>query len=482
MSRKLRFSIPFFLILICLSVCSQEFIGLYSGNYAGVSSISKNPAAAVAKYPLTWDINLASVGLSVNTNYAHIVDASIFDVIRADEIKEISPENASDVVQYDFSYNLDKKSYLMENITINGPSFLLKNDNRSFGLFTNYRNHLGVNRVDADLGVKRFETNPDQEYFDVSPFKAGFINWSEIGLHYGTMLNKQFSIGANVKYIMAYDAFFLNNNSTTTLTKREDDLLFDNIDLVAGMAGNLDANDDEQVYNFQQNGNGVSIDLGFNYLYKTNRDLPYKISLGASLVDIGFVSFKKKAAKYEVETNNPFEIRTGPLYIGDGHTQLIDEVLQQAEESDIVDGTFYESKKADYFKIWMPAGIILQADYAFSKSFFTSATIVQRIRLKGAMAERSNSLNLTPRFESRLLEVMMPFTVVNDTKLNVGMAVRLAFLTIGTDNLMSFTETTELNGVDFYASIKINPFDLNFSRNKSNNRTKSKSSISCPKL
>jgi len=44
--------------------------------------------------------------------------------------------------------------------------------------------------------------------------------------------------------------------------------------------------------------------------------------------------------------------------------------------------------------------------------------------------------------------------------LQIGAAVRLAFLTLGSENLGSFLGRKSLTGTDFYAAIKINPFRL----------------------
>jgi len=77
---------------------------------------------------------------------------------------------------------------------------------------------------------------------------------------------------------------------------------------------------------------------------------------------------------------------------------------------------------------------------------------------------------------------MVPLALVNDSKFNWGLAVRLAFITIGTDNFQSLVGKKEFNGTDFYASIKINPFTLGANKGSKSNKAKSRSNISCPKF
>ncbi len=66
---------------------------------------------------------------------------------------------------------------------------------------------------------------------------------------------------------------------------------------------------------------------------------------------------------------------------------------------------------------------------------------------------------------------MLPVSLYNYSKLRVGISARLAFITIGSDNLSSFFKQSELTGSDIYVGIKVNPFKLNLSgRGRGNNK------------
>jgi len=476
----------FLMIFSYVNLVSQERSGFYQSNYAGISSIALNPAKASAHYPLKWDLNLVSAGLFLQTNYAYLENASLFSAIsNTSDLVESTPENNSQnnstASFFDYDDGTSKK-FVSENITLNGPSFLLKLNENTFGIFTNVRNYLGVNRVEPAFNYATYRNTADNENIAINPFKMGFINWSEIGLHYGRNINSNLSVGANLKYLNVYDAMFVNSKSATNMAKDEDDLLFENIDIDFGTAGNFDSDSENDYgYSLSKNGSGIALDLGVNYILESNNNAPYQLSLGASLIDFGFANLKSKAGQYGITTDIPFEIRTNELKDIEDHEEVIDIIQAQTSEGDLSVGN-YSTFEDNKFKIWLPVGIALQADYAFTENLFLSANLVRRVRLKGAMAERSNSFNISPRYESRWIDVMMPLTLVNDSKFNWGLAVRLAFITIGTDNFQSLIGKKEFNGTDFYASIKINPFTLGANKGSKSNKAKSRSNVSCPKF
>ena len=67
---------------------------------------------------------------------------------------------------------------------------------------------------------------------------------------------------------------------------------------------------------------------------------------------------------------------------------------------------------------------------------------------------------VTPRFEHRWLGISTPIVLLNYQKLSLGTSIRLAFLTIGSDDIGSFFGRKNLDSTDFYVALKVNPFDL----------------------
>ena len=62
--------------------------------------------------------------------------------------------------------------------------------------------------------------------------------------------------------------------------------------------------------------------------------------------------------------------------------------------------------------------------------------------------------------KSRWLSASLPVSLLNYEQVRIGLAARLAFLTIGTDNLGSFLGQKRLTGSDFYVALKINALKI----------------------
>jgi len=53
-------------------------------------------------------------------------------------------------------------------------------------------------------------------------------------------------------------------------------------------------------------------------------------------------------------------------------------------------------------------------------------------------------------------------TLYNWQDFRLGTSMRIGFLTVGSDNIGGFVGKSALTGMDFYFSLKANPFTLNF--------------------
>jgi hypothetical protein len=69
-------------------------------------------------------------------------------------------------------------------------------------------------------------------------------------------------------------------------------------------------------------------------------------------------------------------------------------------------------------------------------------------------------LAVVPRYEQRWFSFSLPIVLNDWRSLRMGVAARLGFLYLGTDNVGSFFKKEKLTGGDFYAGLKINAFSL----------------------
>ena len=105
----------------------------------------------------------------------------------------------------------------------------------------------------------------------------------------------------------------------------------------------------------------------------------------------------------------------------------------------------------------LPSAFSVQVERSLGKGFFLNATAVKRINTGKNGVRRENMWAVTPRFENRLFEFMMPFVVYERNDPRLGAAMRIGFLTIGSDNLGSIIRKQNFSGSDVYVAIKVNP-------------------------
>ncbi len=261
--------------------------------------------------------------------------------------------------------------------------------------------------------------------------------------------------GISIKFIQAYEAFYVENHEQLNLTKLDnEELLFSGGDIsfaYSGMAFN-----DNTSSNFQKNGNGIAMDLGLTYTVRSGKKAnEYQWKVGLSLLDFGKVWMKDNAEKHSVNVVDLFDIAEGDFQnvesVQDLTTLITDEVYNGQ-------GT---SLQDDKFSLWLPGGVSLQAEYGGLNPFYINMMMVRRIRTPAPGVERGNLFAITPRVEIKWFAVSLPLLLYNDRDFRMGTAIRLGPITIGSDNLMSIVkQQSEFTGSDVYVALKINPFNL----------------------
>ena len=450
------------LTLSYTTLFSQEQLGLKLENYSGVNSLLLNPTYQTTS-PFSWDINLVSAGVFFDNNYAYVRDASILDVINNSDavrpLPDLDPDvdNMDEFLIMDY-YDGNNRKRVSSLTTVMGPSLLINlKSGFSFGVFTNFRAAVSVRKLPPSLNYYRFEEQLNNEVFSVEPFKVATMAWSEIGFNLSRQIEiaeGSIAFGGNLKVLNGYEAAYFNNRSNFNLQRIDDDsLYFENLDVEFGYTN---SNVDSDQFALNRNGMGVGLDLGFTYINSFD-DGDYIWKAGAALVDIGRISFSKNAVKHRVITDFPVDIDVDDY----DNSGTIEEKLSLFSYQTMYDSL--ASSQAGNFNIWLPAALTAYGDYRVTKNVYANVLLVQGLPLGENAIGRDNILALTPRYEHRWFGAMLPVSLYNYSKLRVGVSARLAFITIGSDNLGSFFKQSELTGSDIYVGIKVNPFKLNFS-------------------
>ncbi|MEO1260911.1 MAG: DUF5723 family protein [Bacteroidota bacterium] len=452
-----RYLISFILMFPLLAV-SQEQLGLRLENYAGANSISLNPAGNLTN-PFSWDLNLIGAGLHLENNYAFIPQTNTLDLLRNGSGREFVlaedqvSSTPSDLYVLDF-YDDGRKRYLISNAFVAGPSLVLNvHENHSVGFFMNFRTFFSALDFSNELSYYKYDARAEFDPFPVGPFSGAFMSWSEIGLNYAVRVPTRtgfMGFGINLKRLVGYEAGYLINHQAWTHTKLPDDHV--TAQNTSGEYGLTTSYLDNNEFDAKGNGSGVGVDIGFLYVIQDYED-SYKWRFGASLLDLGAIKFSENTQTHQVQNNGTFELDLREFDDFDLPDEW-DAFLQHFSNEAL--GDAQASLTGNSFTAGLPSAFSLQADYNINDQFFANALFMHHLPLWEIGPKRESLMAVTPRFEHPWLSVSMPVELVNWERVNVGLAARLGYLVIGSDNIGSWFGRGDYSGTDFYMALKLN--------------------------
>jgi hypothetical protein len=463
----MRRYITIFLWFGATALFSQKYYGLYRSNYSGSLGIQENPAVFTSQ-KIKWDANLFGFGVGFYTQTGFIANESGLSLLSGQkEVKNASdsiPSNYNPDKQALFYMNNPTSNYvgLMMNMVVHGPSLVFRVKDFSFGFFTNARLAFSAPDVPAFFNYYDLKNIVDFSKRQVNPFDVSFMQWTEIGLHAGKKFQignsgHEISIGANVKYLMGYEAGYIANKSNFNFVKIQDSIITGSSNVEIGFSTGKSTNLND--YKYTQNGKGYGLDLGVEYLVPQSdvdeEEFPteYAMKIGASIKDIGAIQFDKNAQVHKYVISSATSVPTKYL----NGSKYIDDIVQTS--SSIVYDDPLASQVSQSFSMALPTTLNLMVDYRVLKHVFASASIQRRITFGERQVLAINMMGIVPRFEKRWLEIGLPLSFIEDKMFGLGAYIRLGFLTIGSDQLNALLfKQSKLNSADFYLALKINPF------------------------
>jgi len=113
------------------------------------------------------------------------------------------------------------------------------------------------------------------------------------------------------------------------------------------------------------------------------------------------------------------------------------------------------------FTVGLPTVFQVNLDYHLSDKFYLNSLWVQGLRGNNSLsAKMPSSLSITPRWESKWIEVGMPLALLdNYGSFTFGIGARLGPLFFGTDNLGSFLNINRPRGTDLYFGLSMPIFN-----------------------
>ncbi len=451
---------------------SQLSLGLVNSNYSGMSGSLINPAF-LANSKLRAEINILSVHGFVENNYLYFPSAksSLINLTTGSYDYQLMPKPYGTGNRYAYSYYDDKSlKNLFVNQRIMGPSVMITSQDHTFGIRTGFRMMSSTRRLPYDMANFSYYTmdfKPQHNtYFVRDNYDMATMAWWELMFSYSTVImrskNNLFTGGVSVGPMFGYAGVYMTGGDTRYIVYNDDILNVEQLDGEFGMSLPVDYQTDKIDYlNPVSRGSGWGMDIGFSWQYREKpyqKRMPrncykkrfeeYKFKLGISLIDIGWIRFSENAEKHVY--NN---VHNNWIDVNQLDYTNINEALRDASE--LFYGDPDASLQATSFRMYLPATVSAQFDYHLIDYWYINSTVVIPAIYASPMIERPTVISLTPRFESRFLEINIPLVLYDFKYPRVGFSVRFDGFTIGTDNLKCFTATSDFTGADIYVSYRV---------------------------
>lgn len=437
---------------------AQYQLGLRLETFAGANSLAINPVGNLNN-PNKWDMNLAGGGAYLQNNYAYLEEIGLANLTwHSHSIKVVRAENAEATVArskviLDFTNDGDRR-YLHSMAYLAGPSIALRfGKNNSIGAFYNIRSAIGGRDLPNELSYYKFKSKSVTDQLAIPKLRVSLLNWSEIGLNYARKIptnTGSFNVGVSLKYLLGHQAgvaksnepYFYGNLPGTDISILLPDGQVD-------FAGDLAKSKLLEV-----NGRGIGADLGFAYIFQDHHGEGYKLKLGVSLIDLGRIKFSENAKVYRLNIDTALVVDL-ERYKHYNYPDDLDEAIHDFSQELLK--TQVSATETESFSMSLPAAFSLQADYGISKNIYLNAILIQQLPNRGTTALRSNLLALTPRWQTKWFSASTPISWNDWKTLKLGLAMRLNWLVLGTDDFASVFLNKKFSGTDFYFAVKINP-------------------------
>lgn len=478
---KITLAIAAFSLQLALAgnCLAQNMMGISNSNYAGTNGIIANPSyAADSRHGFYLNIFTAN-GYATNTYYTWNGPTSIISFFKnGNEFEESYLKEAQ----------IDKPSLLNAGVDVRGPSFLLKLGARSgLGIYTRMRGFMQANHVSPNV-MQLIKTGITEDEVVNQPFQDNTFALnanvvSEIGFTYARTVwenNQHFlKAGFTVKKLFgAYSAHLVSEAMDFTIRGGEPSGYFMEVDAISARYGYNTMQGFEDNINpleVENPGKGWGYDIGFTYEHRPNADQyrytvdgverldnrknKYDYKIGLSVLDIGGINYDSPFAR-----SYAFE-RANTIISEDDLDDLEGDFADVA--NDIFDVRPEEGSPS--FRSGLPTALKVDLDLKLTNKIYTSFTVLQNLKDRGAIGMRQNSmLAVTPRIETRGFELAFPVSLMNKYQtLGIGSSIKLGLLFIGSDNLAGALGIGKAYGADVYMGLAF-PFSKGKKRDDDN--------------
>ena len=454
-------------LLCSTSLSAQLQLGLRTENYAGVNALAINPAHGVYS-ELDWDVNLVGAGIFFETNYAYLDNTSLLRELNRLDVSQFALSNRMDDMPLSelgnttvVMYKDTRRKYRYQSLqTVIGPGFMTKiGEQWSIGVSSAAKVWSNGTGIPQELNYEEYDNRPFEVEFAVDDLQFSLMSWIETGVNVAYRVptyTGSLGLGMTVKFLRGYESGFLRNRSPFRMAKLQNmSFVVQSVDADFGYTNsNLAAGDDG--FDLTGNGAGFGIDLGFTYAIE-DRDGTARLRLSAALNDIGGIRFNRNAMYHRVRNDMP-AVQAYDNYRDLSSVEQLPELVDRFLATTTTRDTPGLSVETNAYRIGLPSTFNLQADVRLHELFYVNTLLVQNLRDDGISVRQPSVLAVIPRFEHRWGSVAVPLSIYDYDRPRVGLALRAAYLAVGTDDLGAWLFPGELSSADVYVALKLNSF------------------------
>ncbi len=433
-----------------LAGSAQERFGIASSNYAGNDAYYLNPARSAGQWPY-MDIRVAGADLYA---WNSLVAWSSRQQRLVGEVRSgMAGATAGEVVLRGADRGMDHRAFVQASVL--GPAFSVSLGRGTVGAGVRTRAYVSAVGVSPALGNFIFHGlgyRPQHgvRYHD-EHVRVMSAAWTEFAVNYAHILKAEgfgiLSAGLNAHYDLAHAGMALGASS----------LAYTVLDSARLVVHEADAN-----YGYAlpalSAGRGWGGDLGVAYErtleeadgYMPHRasgscdPLRYRYRIGVSLLDLGRLHF---------DQGRSGSISSGTLSIADYTHIPVDS--EQDIDSLLASATKWQREES--FTIGTPTALSIQYDQRIANNAYVSMVAVQNLSGPGSTRlRRTNSIAITPRYETRYVEAALPVTIHEYDALHpsIGFMLRLDGIVLGTDNIAPFVNKRDVYAADIYFRLR----------------------------
>jgi hypothetical protein len=455
-----------FILQLPYALFAQDWLGYHTSNYSGIHSVGYNPAT-LASNNYKIDVSLVAGHLHVANNFLSISPYALLS-----ESKLADPQFKNLYLFPDFVHGY---YHLIANVHIQAPAFMIQiGERNAIGFAPSVRAFANVDHLDRGMVRLLWEEFDHPPSFNQpqanSYFIAGANTWAQYGFTFARSFvykkEQRLKGGITLKLLQGLGSAYVAARNYGFEALNPDSMNLSNIDLRMGYAQSIENNQ----YLDLNNGLSVGVDIGFTYEYipgkydklgllkrKTFKrtggiwaddETPYAFRIGASLVDIGALSYNRSPDSRYVFINAdslPLSFFNGINSIPSANALLRNNFIQNG-----TGGTG--------FTMELPMHANLFAD--FRLPYQLGFNIAAMLPFFGG-EENDNrnhqnfTLALTPRWEKKWFGAYMPLMFDDLSLIHWGLSLRAGPFVLGSGNIVSVLLTDRMPALNLHFGVRL---------------------------